>query len=75
MYAVQRNRNGRAALGCQASEGGEVITVIAILTGQMADDGDDHASAIMWAGTFLCESAERKIRTRPDTAAATSVGG
>ena len=36
--------------------------LIAILTGQMDDDGDDHASAVMWAGTFLCESKEREMR-------------
>ena len=36
--------------------------LIAILTGQAPDDGDDHASAIMWAGTFLCESKEMEMR-------------
>jgi hypothetical protein len=36
--------------------------LIAILTGQMPDDGDDHASAVMWAGAFLCASKERRMR-------------
>jgi hypothetical protein len=36
--------------------------LIAILTGQMTDDGDDHAAAVMWAGSFLCESAEKSMR-------------
>ena len=39
--------------------------LIAILTGQMPDDGDDHASAIMWAGAFLCESSEMAMRSTP----------
>jgi hypothetical protein len=38
--------------------------LIAILTGQIPDDGDDHASGIMWAGTFLCASKERELRSR-----------
>jgi hypothetical protein len=38
--------------------------LIAILTGQIQDDGDDHASAIMWAGAFLCESDEMEVRKR-----------
>ena len=38
--------------------------LIAILTGQIPDDGDDHASAVMWAGTFLCESKEWEMRRK-----------
>lgn len=34
--------------------------LIAILSGQIPDDGDDHAGAILWAGAFLASVAARK---------------
>jgi hypothetical protein len=32
--------------------------LIAILSGQMPDDGDDHAGAILWAGSFLAMASD-----------------
>lgn len=32
--------------------------LIAILSGQIPDDGDDHTGAILWAGAFLASCAD-----------------
>ncbi len=34
--------------------------LIAILTGEILDDGDDHAGAILWGGAFLAASRSNK---------------
>lgn len=34
------------------------LKLVAKLSGQMADDGDDDAAAIAWGGVFLCEAVE-----------------
>lgn len=38
----------------------------AILAGEIPDDGDDHAAAIMWSGSFLCE-ATRSLDRDPSS--------
>lgn len=48
--------------------------LIAILTGQIPDDGDDHASAVMWAGAFLCESDEMEVRKREKNESSSTSG-
>jgi len=41
--------------------------LIAIATGQMEDDGDDHAAAIMWAGACLSSVDWRNTCCVPPT--------
>lgn len=37
------------------------LKFMAKYTGQMPDDGDDDASAIMWGGTCLCAATEQSV--------------
>ncbi len=42
-----------------------VSKAIAILSGQMPDDGDNHAGAILWFGAFLSASMKARDAAKP----------
>lgn len=41
------------------------MRLIAILTGAIPDDGEDHAAAVAWSGHFLCEATRALAEAKP----------